>query len=113
MATSQSVIKSFMSTLDKTTLSGSAALDKAISSSSNFINTTAVIKQMIADCKSYNEADSKNGLEKFLLEKCGIILNNNTDTGAITGKDAGGSKTNKTSESVVPESGSLDKTFDK
>lgn len=100
MATAQSVIKSFMSTLDKTTLSGSAALDKAISSSSNFMSTKAVIKQMVADCKSYNDADSKNGWNKFLLEKCGINLNN-TDVGAITGSDAGGSKTNKTSESVV------------
>lgn len=42
---------------------------------------------------------------------CGIHLTN-TDTGAITGKDAGGAKI-KTASSIVPESGTLDESFDK
>lgn len=65
------------------------------------------INKMLADCKSYNNADSKNGWKNFLLEKCGIDFTNK-DTGAITGSDAGGS-TSKTTESIVPESGSLKK----
>ena len=106
MATQQGVIKTFMAALDKTPLQGMAALDTSIQVSSAFTNTQAVINQLIKDCKSYIAADKKNGWKKFLREKCGIILDND-DTGAITGADAGGSK--KTSESVVPESGSLKK----
>lgn len=54
---------------------------------------------MIRDCKK-----SKSG-DDFLKTYCGINLDND-DTGAITGSDAGGSKT-KTAESIVPESGKL------
>ena len=105
MATSQlSVIKKFMSSLDTTTLSGTAALDAAVKYASNgyFSNIATAINKMIADCKSL-------GATNFLLKKCGIILDND-DTGAITGSDAGG-KTTKTADSVVPESGSLDTSF--
>ena len=105
MATQQSVIKSFMSSLDKATVKGSAELNAAIKNSSKFKSTQAVINQLISDCKSYIAADSENGWENFLLEKCGINLDNR-DTGAITGSDAGNS-TAKTAESVVPESGKL------
>lgn len=105
MATQQAVIKTLVETLDKTPLQGIAALDTAIQVSSAFYNTQNVINQLIKDCKSYVAADAKNGWEKFLLEKCGIDLKNK-DTGAITGLDAGGSKV-KTTESIVPESGSL------
>lgn len=40
--------------------------------------------------------------QTFLEQVCGIRVNN-TDTGAITGSDAGGSTT-KTSDSIIPES---------
>ena len=43
-------------------------------------------------------------VQDFLEQKCGIRVNN-TDTGAITGSDAGG-KTSKTAESIIPESSS-------
>lgn len=94
----QTVIRNFMSTLDATTLSGTAALDQAVASVSNFKSWSELINTMTGDCASY--AGNGNG---FLQDKCGIILNN-SDTGAITGSDAGSSVT-KTSESVVPESG--------
>ena len=50
-----------------------------------------------------------NNAEKFLKDYCGIDLSN-TDTGAITGADAGGSRI-KTASSIVTESGSLDTSF--
>ena len=90
------VIKKFIASLDKTSLKGKAALDEAVKACSDFDTVQDAIDQMIADL---NSTDS----DTFLTEKCGIILNN-SDTGAITGSDAGGSTT-KTSESIVPESG--------
>ncbi|MBQ7197647.1 MAG: hypothetical protein IJS29_00125, partial [Selenomonadaceae bacterium] len=90
------VIKKFIASLDTTSLQGEAALDEAVKACSDFDTVQDAIDQMIADLKS---TDS----DTFLTEKCGIILNN-SDTGAITGSDAGGSTT-KTSESIVPESG--------
>ena len=94
----QSVIRNFISSLDNTTKSGTAALDEAVASVSNFKSWTNLIDTMANDCAAY--AGNGNG---FLQEMCGIILNN-SDTGAITGSDAGNG-TAKTAESVVPESG--------
>lgn len=94
----QSVIRNFISSLDNTTKSGTAALDEAVASVSNFKSWTNLIDTMANDCAAY--AGNGNG---FLQEMCGIILNN-SDTGAITGSDAGNGTT-KTAESVVPESG--------
>ena len=65
---------------------------------------------MVADCQSYQNADSRNGWKKFLADKCGIDLDND-DTGAITGSDAGGSTT-KTASGIVPESGALNSSTD-
>ena len=98
------VIKKFMEYLDQTTDSGKTALDKAVTyaSDGHFKNYTAALNQMISECKSL-------GADKFLAQKCGINLNN-TDTGAITGYDAGGSEV-KTADSIVPESGKLDTSF--
>lgn len=93
--------KKFMAALDTHTFKRSnfnsdkalttKILDYAIKKCSGFGGVQTVIDKMIADCKSYTAADSKNGWEKFLLEKCGINLDNR-DTGAITGADAGSSK---------------------
>lgn len=112
MVTQQEVIKKFMSALDAHTFKRSnfksdkafttKVLDYAIKKCSSFSGVQTVIKKMLADCESYNAADPKNGWENFLLEKCGINLDNR-DTGAITGSDAGGS-TAKTTESIVSES---------
>ena len=97
--TPQDVIKTFMSSLDQTTLSAKAAMDEAIRACSNFTSMQDAINHFISDAQNAKNA------ETFLKDYCGIILNNK-DTGAITGSDAGGS-TVKTATSVVPESGSL------
>lgn len=95
MATQQEVIKAFMKSLDKTTKSGRTAINSAVKACSNFKSLQDVVDNLISDCQSATSADN------FLLEKCGIIIGN-ADTGAITGKDAGGSKI-KTAESIVSE----------
>ena len=89
-------LQKFMASLDTTTLKGMEALDEAVRACSNFSSAQEAIDQMISDLKTL-------GSSKFLTEKCGIVLNN-TDTGAITGADAGGTKI-KTAESIVPEDG--------
>ena len=99
------IIKKFMYYLDNTTYSGNTAVNKAINYATGgyFKNFSAAVNQMVADCKNAGNADT------FLRKYCGIILGN-ADTGAITGSDAGGSKI-KTAESIVPESGKLDTSF--
>ena len=94
--TQQEVIKAFNQSLNNTNLSGRAALDEAVRASSNFANYQEVVNQFLKDQKS-----AKNW-HSFLVEKCGIILDN-ADTGAITGSDAGG--TEKTDTTVLPATG--------
>ncbi len=60
---------------------------------------TSLQDAFIADMGNYTNA------EDFYKECCGIDLTN-TDTGAATGYDAGGSREAKTNESIVPEGGS-------
>ena len=99
------IIKKFMEYLDTTTYSDKTTImNKAVKYASGgyFKSYTAALNQMISELKSL-------GADKFLVQKCGIILNN-MDTGAITGYDAGGSKI-KTAESIVPESGKLNTSF--
>ena len=83
--TQQEVIKTFMESFDNTTLQGEAALDEAIkaSSKSKFKSFAELRAQFLSDLKS-----AKNW-HTFLVEKCGIILDNK-DIGAISGSDAGG-----------------------
>lgn len=97
--TQQEVIKTFMQSLNNTTLKGEKALDAAIKTASNskFKNFAALKKKFLADQKA-----SKNW-HTFLVEKCGIILDN-ADTGAISGSDAGGSKA-KTGTDILPSTG--------
>ena len=101
--TAQDVIKKFMGVLDTTSSAGKSALDEAVSIASGgyFTNIGAAIEQMTLDCAEAGNTTT------FLRDYCGIDLNN-TDTGAITGYDAGGSATQKTAKSIVPEEGSLD-----
>ncbi len=91
------VAKAMMSSLNETTLSGTAALDAAINSASNgkFATTDALINKFMSDL------ESSSSYTDFLETYCGIILGNE-DTGAITGSDAGGD-TVKTAKSIVPE----------
>lgn len=106
MATQQEVIKKFMKSLDTHTFSWSdknfmtKILDNAINyatreSSRPFSTIAKAIEEMLNDCKNAKSADD------FLKTYCGINLDD-TDTGAITGSNAGGSAT-KTPKSVVPE----------
>ena len=86
-----------METLNNTTLKGGKAVDAAIKagSGSKFKNFAAVKKKFLADI---NDATNWH---TFLVEKCGIILDN-ADTGAISGSDAGG--TQKTATDILPSS---------
>lgn len=95
--TQQEVIKTFMQSLNDTTLKGGAAVNEAIKASSSFKSFSAVRKQFLADIKA-----AKNW-HTFLVEKCGIILDN-ADTGAISGSDAGG-KVTKTKTDILPSTG--------
>ena len=130
--TPQEVIKKFMKKLATHGLAysssiGTKMLDAAVRAASSYGSVKAVINAMKADQVKAEKLAVKEifGVEKLLseltskqrksvesvvkerkayifLEKyCGIDLNNK-DTGAITGSDAGGSKT-KTNRSVVPE----------
>ena len=101
MATAQGVIKDFMKTLDNnTSLSGTAALDAAVKSVSNFSSWSELTQTMVKDCAAYN-----GNYAGFLKDMCNIVLDNE-DTGAISGSDAGTGST-KSAESIVPESGSI------
>ncbi|MBR1730031.1 MAG: hypothetical protein IJ728_10970 [Selenomonadaceae bacterium] len=106
--TPQQVIKKFMSSLDTTTYSGIAALSQAVNFATNgyFRDINSAISQIVADCRNTGNAT------KFLKDYCDIDLSNpkTADTGAITGSDAGGSRV-LTPEGVVPETGSLDTSF--
>ena len=94
--TQQEVIKAFNQSLNQTKLSGRAALDEAVRASSNFSSYQEVANQFLED-----QTTTKNW-HRFLVEKCGIILDN-ADTGAISGSDAGG--TEKTAETILPATG--------
>ena len=101
----QDVIKKMMSFLKDTTMNGfdpetgrtddKKIFDAAVRACSRFKDTQDLLDHFVADCRTTNDAD------KFLREYCGIILEN-TDTGAITGWDAGGLKI-KTAEDIMPE----------
>lgn len=98
MATQQDILKNFVSSLDKTNLRGTSAVDEAIKSCSKFTSYTDLINHFLADRNNSASGDD------FLKRYCGINLDN-ADTGAITGSDAGGSVV-KTAESIVPENSS-------
>ena len=94
--TQQEVIMAFMQSLKNTELSGRAALDEAVTASSDFTSYQALVNKFMSDI------ESANNWHAFLVEKCGIILDN-SDTGAISGADAGG--TLKTATTVIPAKG--------
>ncbi|MBR0061300.1 MAG: hypothetical protein IJP68_07440, partial [Selenomonadaceae bacterium] len=106
--TPQDVIKRFMLSLDNSTLDNvTSMLDNAVKYASNnkFATIQDAIDSMVSDCSSY-AGDWKS----FLKDKCDIDLDND-DTGAISGYDAGGSSYEKTKNSVVQETGSVNKNF--
>ena len=94
-----------MKVLDENTSDGLGRLNQAVKVASGgyFKTVNEAMAQMVADCKTAGNANT------FLKNYCGIDLSNG-DTGAITGKDAGGTSV-KTKSSIVSESGSLDTSF--
>ena len=96
----QDVIKKFMLALDRTSARGEVAVDEAVKACSNFNGVTQLI------CRLVGDANSARSAREFLIEKCGIDLDND-DTGAITGWDAGGSVV-KTKKTIVNETSELE-----
>ncbi len=93
MSTPVGIIKKFVNTLMTTSKQGTEAADAA------FKAVGATSYSMLES--KFQSAQSGLSYQDFLEQVCGVRINN-TDTGAITGADAGGSVTN-TNESVVPE----------
>ena len=93
MSTPVGIIKKFVKTLVETKSTGTDAANAAFKAvgAGNYA----------AFNSAFSSAKSGYSNQDFLEQVCGIRLNN-TDTGAITGSDAGG-KTTKTAESIVPE----------
>lgn len=92
-----------MKSLDDTTLKGIAAVDEAIryASSGRFYSMQEAWQSFVRDANGLLGSNaSKTKIESFLKTYCDIDMTN-ADTGAISGRDAGGSKV-KTAESVIP-----------
>lgn len=89
------IIHQFVKSLDETNLYGISAVNEAIKACSKYSGLQNLIDNFISDCQNAKNVDD------FLKNYCGINLDNE-DTGAITGKDAGGHLT-QTAVSVVPE----------
>ena len=98
MATQVDVIKSLVQSLISAGKSGTTG-DAALTS---FLNTYGLSNYAALKTKFVDALSGYSSAQTFLEQVCGIRVNN-TDTGAITGSDAGGSTT-KTSDSIIPES---------
>ena len=103
MATQKEVIQKFMKFLDRTERSGEDTLNRAIRACSSFKNFNNIKESLLKDLKGAKST------EYFLKNFCGIDFATK-DSGAITGSDAGNSKT-KTDEDIISESGSLNTKF--
>ena len=95
--TPQDVMKNYVQASARSMLSDLPAVDEAIKASSHFNSLQEVIDAMVSDCRNAGDADT------FLRDYCGII-DDNGDTGAVVGWDAGG-LTAKTSETILLEEG--------
>ena len=104
MSTQQEVIQAFMKSLDKTEDYGESALTKAIKAASPFKNLQEVREALIEDC-----GKNAKDVDDFLKTYCGINYASK-DTGAVVGWEMGGTK-NKTSATIITESGDLKTTF--
>lgn len=96
------VMQSFMASLDVTEKKGFAAVDEAVAACSNgmYGSLSDLVDSFISDCLKHS-GSSTAARKDFLKAYCGIDLDN-SDTGAISGLDAGG-KVAKTAESIVKE----------
>ena len=93
MSTQVGIIKKFVKTLIETKKTGEEAADEAF-------KAVGAISYDVFKEKYVNAAYGVD-YQDFAEQNCGVRITN-TDTGAITGSDAGG-KTTKTAESIVPE----------
>lgn len=103
-AGSLDTIKRFMSALDKTKKKGEEALDEAVNAASfgRFPTMASLIANFRADLRAHGGTTLNDAASQaFLKEYCDIDLTDD-DTGAITGKNAGGT-TEKTASSVMPD----------
>lgn len=99
--TQQQVILDMMTSFKGTLLKGTEAFDEAVVACSQGLYSSA--KDLINSFKNVcltKSGTSNEAVKRFLLDYCGVNLDN-ADTGAITGLDAGGVE--KTRTSVVPE----------
>ena len=103
MSTAQENIRTFMSTLDNTSSSGTTALDEAVRSCSSFSSTADWLNSLVSACSAAKAAGYS--ASQILSSVCGIELYNE-DTGSISGSDAG-SGTVKTADSIVPENSTV------
>lgn len=113
-ATPLSIMRSFMQSLSEfsyTEKTITKALNAAVNyaSGGKFTSWNNLISNFTNSVKNHgSKTQNENGTvddpatKKYLQNYCGINLDNN-DSGAITGKDAGGTK-RKTKESIIPES---------
>lgn len=95
MSTPVGTIKRFVEALTTTSNTGETAVNDALKQFG--ISNYSALKNSFSTDRSAASSDTN-----FLEQNCGVRLGN-TDTGAITGSDAGGSTT-KTAESIIPES---------
>ena len=118
MVTQQEVIKKFVKSLDDSSTYGTAALNEAVvyASSGLYSSWNDLITAFVNDVSLHGGGGSSdsnvldNKTHSFLKEYCGIDLTN-TDTGAITGYDAGGSTVQISAEDIVPESTTTTATY--
>ena len=118
MGTQQEVIKKFVKSLDNSSTYGTAALDEAVNyaSSGIYSNWSDLVTAFVNDVSLHGGDGASNNrilnskTDSFLKEYCGIDLTN-TDTGAITGYDAGASNTQISAEDIVPESNTAAATY--
>ena len=110
MGTQQDVIKKFTESLDNSSKYGVAALNEAVNyASSGLYNSwSSLVTAFVTDVSLYGGSGSSTSTtldtktSNFLKNYCGIDLTN-TDTGAVTGYDAGGSDVQIGAGDIVPE----------
>ena len=111
MATQLEVIQDFMRSLDNSKKSGEEALDDAVRKACSYFKSFQTEKRNTLNIKEafINDLTNAKSAEDFLRIYCGINFTGK-DSGAITGSDAGGSKT-KTEANIISEVESLKDTF--
>ncbi|MBO6305730.1 MAG: hypothetical protein J6M62_11760 [Selenomonadaceae bacterium] len=111
MATAVETMTKFMNALTKysndTTTSGVAILDEAVKETTRFNGLQDAINSFVNDV---SDTEAIPDLNQRLWETCGIVLGKKddftTDTGAVSGYNAGG-LTVKDAAGIVPETGTL------